>query len=245
MYQLVVLMWLLFFFKTKRRNWKEQTRKRPQQQTNHDSYNIIRWGEEGGRCQYWWGWWREGRRGQNNKDKHGCQFHRLFINTWNVVQSNWVLSVGTVLSFLSLQWCIKTQKSPVCFCWFLRTPERPGLAGWRGVKFLHFTEAYIIFLLPVKQNVFSTGSLVLVMVKKTKKTKTRVRNKKSSGPEHDNADSATSPPSCWSAGFKAKWTIGTTAEWKLVESRARGRIFQNNGIREMFWWGFLLERDDC
>jgi len=39
----------------------------------------------------------------------------------------------------------------------------------RGSKFLHFTEAYIIFLLPVKQNVFSTGSLVLVMVKKTKK----------------------------------------------------------------------------
>jgi len=41
----------------------------------------------------------------------------------------------------------------------------------RGSNFLHFTEAYIIFLLPVKQNVFSTGSLVLVMVKKTKKNK--------------------------------------------------------------------------
>ncbi len=62
---------------------------------------------------------------------------------------------------------------------------------------LHFTEAYIIFLLPVKQNVFSTGSLVLVMVKKKNKNKkTRVRNKKSSGPKRDDADSATSPPSC-------------------------------------------------
>lgn len=35
--------------------------------------------------------------------------------------------------------------------------------------------------------------------------------------------------------FKAKWTIGTTAEWKLVKSRARGwNFFQDNGIREMF-----------
>lgn len=63
------------------------TRKRPQRT------NISRWG------------------GEDNRDKHGCQFHRLFINTWNVVQRNWVLSVGTVLSFFSPQWCVKTQKS--------------------------------------------------------------------------------------------------------------------------------------
>lgn len=150
--------------------------------------SVLSWADEG-----------SGRRGQNNKDKHGCQFHRLFINTWNVVQSNSVLSVGTVLSFLSPQWCIKTQKSPVCFCFWELQRGLVWLDESGGSKFLHFTEAYIIFLLPVKQNVFFTGSLVLVMVKKTKKKK--VRNKKSSGPEHDNADSATSPPSCWSAGF--------------------------------------------
>jgi len=42
--------------------------------------------------------------------------------------------------------------------------------GWlkRGCEFLHLKEAYIIFLLPVKQNVL-TESLVLVMVKKKKK----------------------------------------------------------------------------
>jgi len=61
----------------------------------------------------------------------------------------------------------------------------------------------------VKQNVFSTGSLVLVMVEKkktktkqTKNKKTRVRNKKSSGPKRDDADTAASPPSCRSAGFR-------------------------------------------
>lgn len=85
--------------------------------------------------------------GQNKRDKRGCQFHRLFINTWNVVQSNWVLSVGTVLSFLSPQRCIKIQKSPVCFCWFLQTPERPGLAGWRGeVNFFTLYRGIYYFL---------------------------------------------------------------------------------------------------
>jgi len=66
----------------------------------------------------------------------------------------------------------------------------------RGSKFLHFTEAYIIFLLPVKQNVFSTGSLVLVMVKKTKNKKQESETKRSSGPKRNDADTATSPPSC-------------------------------------------------
>lgn len=70
----------------------------------------------------------------------------------------------------------KKYKSHLC----VSVNSREAWFGWmkRGSKFLHFTEAYIIFLLPVKQNVFSTGSLVLVMVKKTKKQKTRVRNKK-------------------------------------------------------------------
>jgi len=91
--------------------------------------------------------------------------------------------------------------------------------GWlkRGCEFLHLKEAYIIFLLPVKQNVL-TESLVLVMVKKKKKTtfptpkkqkkkkkkkkkqkqkknQTNKTNKqKNSGPKHD-ADSATSQQS--------------------------------------------------
>lgn len=66
-----------------------------------------------------------------------------------------------------------------------------------GNLFLHFTEAYIIFLLPVKQNVFSTGSLVLVMAKKKmKRKKSETKKNKNSGPKRDDADSATSPPSC-------------------------------------------------
>jgi len=58
--------------------------------------------------------------------------------------------------------------------------SREAWFGWmkRGSQFLHFTEAYIIFLLPVKQNVFSTGSLVLVMVKKTKKKTKSQKQKK-------------------------------------------------------------------
>lgn len=97
-----------------------------------------------------------------------------------------------------------------CVFQLVSVNSREAWFGWlkRGSNFfLHFTEAYIIFLLPVKQNVFSTGSLVLVMVKKNKKTKQtkkkkiRVRNKKSSGPKRDDADTATPPPSCRSAGF--------------------------------------------
>lgn len=44
-----------------------------------------------------------------------------------------------------------------------------GCMKGRSVFFLHFTEAYIIFLLPVKRNVFSTGSLVFALQKQTKK----------------------------------------------------------------------------
>lgn len=185
---LVVLMWI-FFLSLKLKGthkWKQQ------QQTLCGSNILSRWG--GGRrsCQ----WEEEGEVGQNNRDKHGCQFHRLFINTWNVVQSNWVLSVGTVLSFLSPQY-----ESHLCASVGFRKFQR-GLSGWmkRGSDFLHFIEAYIIFLLPVKQNVFSTESLVLVMIKK-KENKTKTRKQKSSGPIHDIADTAAWLPCCWSAGL--------------------------------------------
>lgn len=98
--------------------------------------------------------------------------------------------------FIPLTAVVYKNTKVTCVFLLVSVNSREAWFGWmkRGSKFLHFTEAYIIFLLPVKQNVFSTGSLVLVMVKKTKK-KTRVRNKKSSGPKHDDADSATSPPS--------------------------------------------------
>lgn len=150
--------------------------------------SVLTWADEG-----------SGRRGQNNKDNMAVSFTVYSSTPETLYKAIRFCLLG--LSFHSSHRSgVSKHKSHLCvFCWFLRTPERPGLAGWMGgSKFLHFTEAYIIFLLPVKQNVFSTGSLVLVMVKKTKK---KVRNKKSSGPEHDNADSATSPPSCWSAGF--------------------------------------------
>lgn len=135
-------------------------RKFEQQESDHNKQtaDISRWG------------------GENNRDKHGCQFHRLFINTWNVVQRNWVLSVGTVLSFFSPQWCVKTQKS-VGF-WELQR----GLVCLveEGHFFFFYTlQKHILYSCCQWNNVFFTGSLVLVMVKKIEKKKTqRVRNKK-------------------------------------------------------------------
>lgn len=145
--------------------------------------------------------------------------------------------LGTVLSFLSPQWCIKIQKSSVCFCKLQR-----GLV-WLDEEgksiFLHFTEAYIIFLLPVKQNVFSTGSLVLVMVKKNKKkTKSEMKKKKVVVP---NATMQIPPH-----------------RRHLVEVQVLGKVdHQNNGIRsegsdfsekmalEKCFGGLFFERDDC
>ena len=88
------------------------------------------------------GRWSRG--GQNNRDKRGCHFHRLFINTWNVVQSNWVLSVGTVLSFLRAQRCIKIQKSPVCFCKLQRGLVGPDEEG-RFLFFFYTLQRHILF----------------------------------------------------------------------------------------------------
>lgn len=64
--------------------------------------------------------------------------------------------------------------------WFLRTPERPGVSGWRGAFFFFYTlQKHILYSCCQWNNVFFTGSLVLVMVKKIEKKKTqRVRNKK-------------------------------------------------------------------
>lgn len=74
----------------------------------------------------------------------------------------------------------KNTKSPgVCVCWFLRTPERPGSAGWRGGVNFYTLQKHILFsCCQWNKNVFSTGSLVLVMVKKTKKKNKSQKQKK-------------------------------------------------------------------
>lgn len=74
----------------------------------------------------------------------------------------------------------KNTKSPVvCVCWFLRTPERPGSAGWRGGVNFYTLQKHILFsCCQWNKNVFSTGSLVLVMVKKLKKNQESETKKK-------------------------------------------------------------------
>lgn len=82
-----------------------------------------------------------------------------------------ILSVRLVLSLLR-----GVEKYKVS-CVFPQTSE--AWFGWKkmGVGFfLHFTKAYIIFLLPVKPKVFSTRSVVLVMAKRTKEEKSKRRN---------------------------------------------------------------------
>lgn len=180
-------------------------RKFEQQESDHNKQteDISRWG------------------GENNRDKHGCQFHRLFINTWNVVQRNWVLSVGTVLSFFSPQWCVKTQKS-VGFWELQRGLVRLVEEG--QFFFLHFTEAYIIFLLSVKQcllyRILGVGD-----GKKIKKKTQRVRNKKLVVP---NATMWT-PPHCHHLVemqvFRQSGPLKQRPNGNLAESRASGWAF--------------------
>lgn len=82
--------------------------------------------------------------------------------------------------FIPLNAVVYKNTKVTCMFLLVSVNSREAWFGWmkRGSQFLHFTEAYIIFLLPVKQNVFSTGSLVLVMVKKTKKKNKSQKQKK-------------------------------------------------------------------
>lgn len=110
--------------------------------------------------------------------------------------------------------------------WFLRTPERPGVSGWRGAIFffLHFTEAYIIFLLSVKQcllyRILGVGD-----GKKIKKKTQRVRNKKLVVP---NATMRT-PPHCRHLVemqvFRQSGPLKQRPNGNLAESRASGWAF--------------------
>lgn len=104
--------------------------------------------------------------------------------------------------------------------WFLRTPERPGVSGWRGaIFFLHFTEAYIIFLLSVKQcllyRILGVGD-----GKKMKKKTQRVRNKKLVVP---NATMRTLPHHRHLVEMQVFRQSGPLKQ--LAESRARGWAF--------------------
>lgn len=110
----------------------------------------------------------------------------------NVVQSNWVLSVGTVLSFLSPQWCIKIQKSPVCFCKLQRGLVWLDEEG--GSQFFTLYRSIYYFLVASETKCLLYR--ILGVGDGKKKQKKCQKQKKSSGPEHDDADSAASPPSC-------------------------------------------------
>lgn len=106
--------------------------------------------------------------------------------------------------------------------------------------FLHFTEAYIIFLLSVKQcllyRILGVGD-----GRKNKKKKTqRVRNKKLVVPN------ATCRRLVEMQVFRQSGPLKQRPNGTLAESRARGLgFFRTNGISEMFCLGLLLERDDC
>lgn len=82
--------------------------------------------------------------------------------------------------FIPLTAVVYKNTKVTCVFLLVSVNSREAWFGWmkRGSNFLHFTEAYIIFLLPVKQNVFFTGSLVLVMVKKTTTKKKESETKK-------------------------------------------------------------------
>lgn len=109
--------------------------------------------------------------------------------------------------------------------------------------FLHFTEAYIIFLLSVKQCLLYR----ILGVGDGKKKKSKIKKnpesqkQKTSGPERDNVDT---PPHrrhlVEMQVFRQSGPLKQRPNGSLAESRARGSGFlRTNGISEMFCWGFF------
>lgn len=163
-------MWLFFKqIKKQRRNRRSKkkatTRTNKSQQLN--SWNTCRWCFGGGDVSP--GGADGAEEGTTTKTKVAVSF-----TVYSSTPEMWykaILSVRAVLSFLR---GVEKYKSQLCFCKLQR-----GLVWLEEdgrVLFLHFTETYIIFLLPVKPKVFSTGSVVLVMAKKWKKKKSKRKN---------------------------------------------------------------------
>jgi len=114
----------------------------------------------------------------------------------------------------------------------------------RGSK-LHFTEAYIIFLLPVKQNVFSTGSLVLVMVKK--KQQQKKRESETSKVVVPNATMQTPPHRHHLVEVQVLGKVDHRNNSRMETRRvtSKGLDFFRKMALELRFGGVFLERDDC
>jgi len=138
--------------------------------------------------------------GQNNRDKHGCQFHRLFINTGNVVHSNWVLSVCWDCPFIPLT-AVVYKNTKVTFVFLLvSVNSRVAWFSWmkRGRIFFTLYRSIYYFLVAseTKRLLYRILGVGDDKKKIKKKQESETKKKKSSGPEHDDADSAALPPSC-------------------------------------------------
>lgn len=114
----------------------------------------------------------------------------------------------------------------------------------RGNLFFYTLQKHILYSCCQWNNVFSTGSLVLVMVEKIKKKTQRVRNKKVVVPN------ATCRRLVEMQVFRQSGPLKQRPNGTLAESRARGLgFFRTNGISEMFCFGasfrerWLLEKN--
>lgn len=95
-----------------------------------------------------------------------------------MVQSNWVLSVGTVLSFLSPQWCIKIQKSPVCSVGFCKLQRGLVWLDEEGKSIFTLYRSIYYFLVASETKCLLYGILgVGDGKKKTKKNKSQKQKK--------------------------------------------------------------------
>lgn len=70
----------------------------------------------------------------------------------------------------------------------------------------------------------------------------RVRNKKNSGPKHDDADASTSPPSCWSAGFRKRGPSQQRPNGKSQNQERRVGFFRKMALEKCFGGVFFKQR---
>lgn len=134
---------------------------------------------------------RKKRRGRGTKGRKGIRGGEQQRQTWLSVSpfihqhlKRCTKQLGSVCwdcPFIPLTAVVyKNTKSPGCVCLLVSENSREAWFGWMkgGSQFLHFTEAYIIFLLPVKQKCLLYRILGVGDGKKNKKKNQESETKK-------------------------------------------------------------------
>lgn len=153
-----------------------------------------------------------------------------------MVQSNWVLSVGTVLSFLSPQRCIKIQKSPVSVS--VNSREAGFGRMMRGSQFSFTLYRGIYYFLVASETKCLLYRILGVGDGKNKQKK--VRNKKKVVVPNAMMQMPLHHRHLVLVEVQVLGKADHRSNGQMETCRTKGQIFQKNGIGRMICWGHFF-----